>query len=334
MRADRLLSLLLLLQSRASLTAQEAAQSLGVSVRTLYRDMDALQRVGVPITATAGPNGGYSVLPGYRSVLSGFSSDEIGALMAAASSADLHELGLTDVLNRAIIRLASYSRDQRRVVAANPDVVLLDGTPWEPTDKSVVLGDLIDAISARRIVNLEISATPYGGTRKRLEVMPAGVVHKEAQWYLVYRTGTYRVVGIDQVRAVTPAETRYPADPTFNLKQFWTHWCEDAARGHRRFSVKLALRPDTAATVRGFLAGAGVQALNQSLPPASTAFDTETDITVTANFGSFEEARAAILGLGGAARVVEPDALRLSIIDFATQAQRANRTIGLKTPVS
>ncbi|MCK4514420.1 MAG: HTH domain-containing protein, partial [Spirochaetaceae bacterium] len=177
MRADRLLSLLVLLQSRTSMTAREIAQAFEVSLRTVYRDMDALQRVGVPIIATAGPNGGYSVLPGYRSVLAGFSSDEIGALMAAASAADLHELGMAEMLNTAILKLAAYRRDQGRMVAISPERVLLDGTPWEDSDRSAVLGTVMEAISTQRVIAVEMATIPYGGTRFRLRVQPIGIVH-------------------------------------------------------------------------------------------------------------------------------------------------------------
>ena len=309
------------------MTAREIARSLDVSLRTVYRDMDALQRVGIPITATAGPNGGYSVLPGYRSVLAGFSSDEIGALMAAASAADLHELGMAEVLNTAILKLAAYRRDQGRMVAVDPDRVFLDGTPWEDSDRSAVLGTVMEAIATQRIITVEIATIPYGGTRFRLQAQPIGVVHKGTRWYLVYRTQVYRVVAMDDVRSITPTDTRVAIDPAFNLKVFWTEWCKVAARDRHRFSVTLALQPDSAAAARAYLGGAGVRVLSRSTPPASTESARGPEINVTTCFSSFEDARAAVLGLGGAARVVKPDALRLSVTDYARQVQAANRVM-------
>ena len=327
MRADRLLSLLVLLQSRTSMTAREIAQAFEVSLRTVYRDMDALQRVGVPIIATAGPNGGYSVLPGYRSVLAGFSSDEIGALMAAASAADLHELGMAEMLNTAILKLAAYRRDQGRMVAISPERVLLDGTPWEDSDRSAVLGTVMEAISTQRVIAVEMATIPYGGTRFRLRVQPIGIVHKGARWHLVYRTRAYRVVGLGDIRSITPTDTRFAVDPAFDLKVFWTEWCEVAARDRHRFSVTLALQPDSATAVRAYLAGASARVLSGPTPPAAVGSTRGAEVNVTARFSSFEDARVAVLGLGGAARVVSPDALRLSVIDFAGQAQAANRVM-------
>ena len=324
MRADRLLSLLVLLQSRRSMTAGEIARSLDISLRTVYRDMDALQRVGVPITATAGPNGGYSVVPGYRSVLAGFSSDEIGALMAAASAADFHALGMAEVLNTAILKLAAYRRDQGRVVAVDPERVLLDGTAWGDSDRSAVLGTVMEAIATQRVVALEMTAIPYGGTYLRLRVQPIGVVHKGTRWYLVYRTGAYRVVAMDDVRSVTTTDTRVAIDPVFNLKVFWTEWCKQVVRDKHRFSADLALQPDTADAARAHLAGASVHVLSRSTPPASIESTRGAEINVTATFSSFEEARALLLGLGRAVRIVHPDALRLSVLDFARQVQAAN----------
>ena len=101
MRASRLLSLLLMLQSRGRMTARELADELDVSIRTIYRDMDALTESGVPVYADRGPDGGYSLLEGYRPQLTGMSAEEADQLARAEMSAPAAELRLVGARRRA-----------------------------------------------------------------------------------------------------------------------------------------------------------------------------------------------------------------------------------------
>ena len=100
MRADRLLSLLMLLQKRGRMTAEALAIDLEVSVRTIYRDIDALSATGVPVYTDRGPGGGCSLLDGYRTTLTGLTADEVRALFMLSIPAPLAQLGVRQRASR------------------------------------------------------------------------------------------------------------------------------------------------------------------------------------------------------------------------------------------
>lgn len=131
MRADRLLSILMLLQSRGKITAPELARELEVSVRTIYRDIEALSTAGVPVYAERGPGGGCVLVDGYRTSLTGLTRDEVKALFMLSVPASLDELGVSQELRAALRKLAaSLPTAQRQDEEIVRQRIYLDWTDW------------------------------------------------------------------------------------------------------------------------------------------------------------------------------------------------------------
>ncbi|HJZ28584.1 MAG TPA: WYL domain-containing protein, partial [Streptosporangiaceae bacterium] len=183
MRADRLLSLVLLLQARGRATAQVIAAELEVSVRTVYRDLEALVAAGVPVLTESGPGGGCRLMEGYRFPLRGLSPDEAEALLILGVPGVLRELGLDAALDAA--------QRQIRVTAGGPDLdgaalVHLDMPRWFGSQEDVpCLRDLARALRSGRRLALGYRAPGEAGDAEPRVVGPLGLVNKAGLWYLV-----------------------------------------------------------------------------------------------------------------------------------------------------
>ena len=181
MRADRLVSLVLLLQARGRLPARALAAELEVSVRTVYRDIAALNTAGVPVVTESGPNGGCWLLDGYRFPLRGLSSDEASALLVLGVPAAVAELGLADALAAAQRKISITSGNGDR----EPALIHLDMPRWYHGAEHVPhLPALASAVRERRQLRLGYRRGDDGPETTRV-VRPLGLVNKAGVWYLV-----------------------------------------------------------------------------------------------------------------------------------------------------
>jgi predicted DNA-binding transcriptional regulator YafY len=233
MRASRLVSLLLLLQTRGRMTAQALAEELEVSVRTVYRDVDSLGSSGVPIYADRGPAGGYQLLDGYRTRLTGLTGDEAGTLFLAGVPGPAAELGLGSVLAAAELKLRASLPGE---LADRADRVRerfhLDAPGWFRADEPTpYLATVADAVWTERMLQVRYRRwkVPRDVTRT---LGPLGVVLKAGRWYLVAAAGervtAYRVVNILDAETLPDPVVR-PAG--FDLAGFWQQWTEMYERG-------------------------------------------------------------------------------------------------------
>ena len=199
MRASRLLSLLLLLHVRGRVSAQQLADELEVSLRTVYRDIEALGAAGVPVYATRGRAGGYALLDGYRTRLTGLTGDEADALFLAGLPGPAAELGLGGVLAATQLKLlAALPPDLRERASRVRDRFHLDAPAWlRESDAPAHLAPIANAIWTQQRIQICYERANRAVVTRRLE--PLGLVLKAGTWYLVATPGpgsdarTYRV---------------------------------------------------------------------------------------------------------------------------------------------
>ncbi|WP_329231062.1 YafY family protein [Streptomyces canus] len=223
MKSDRLLSILLLLQTRGRVTASELAARLEVSVRTIYRDIEALSTSGVPVYAERGRHGGVELLAGFRTDVTGLTADESRALFILAAQGAHAALGLDSALGSALRKvMAALPAPHRPAAEATSRRILVDATRWKGgPQRSVDLATLQDAVFADRRLRLRYRHSGERETRT-YTVDPYGLVAKAGVWYLVAdRRGLPRLFRADRVHSAALLDDPVKRRPGVELADAW-----------------------------------------------------------------------------------------------------------------
>jgi predicted DNA-binding transcriptional regulator YafY len=331
MRATRLLSILMLLQAKGRLTAEELANRLEVSVRTMYRDLDTLQRAGVPLRADVGPAGGYQLVAGYTTRLTGLTTAEADALFLTGMPGPASELGLGAAVAAARLKLhAALPPELRdRAVRILERFHLDPGAWYRESDRPPLLAAVAGAVwDARRIqVRYRRWKAPSEVTRT---LDPHGVVLKAGVWYLVARIGedmrTYRV---SQITRLTVLDEHFVRHEGFDLAKYWdAYLIEFSARMHTA-DATIRLSRDGRARIRELMDVAVATAVETT---ASTP-DPGGWTTAVVPIESLEHARAEFLKFGPELEVVQPQELRSLLKGSATALADLYRSRRSKSPV-
>ena len=315
MRADRLLSLLMLLQARGQMTARELARTLEVSERTIYRDIDALSGAGVPVYGQPGPQGGYALLDSFRTDLTGLTEGEVRTLFMLGIPAPLADLGVSQEFRAALLKLSAALPDARR----RDEVWVrqrfhLDSTAWHQGEEPVPhLQTVHQAVWQDRKLHM-VYRTPVAVEIERL-VAPYGLVAKAGVWYLVCARNdamhVHRVADLVDARASAEPFER-PAG--FDLGAFWRTWCEEHEANLPRFTAIVRVAPGFLPELPRYFGSPIRTKIAQAGPP-----DAEGWLRLELSFESLEAARERILGFGRGVQVLEPRALQRSVLDYAEQ---------------
>jgi predicted DNA-binding transcriptional regulator YafY len=315
MRADRLISIMMLLQTRGKMTAKQLSKELEVSQRTIYRDITALNTAGVPVYTDRGPVGGIALLENYRTSLTGISEDEARALFMLSIPESMIELGMDQELKNALLKLAvSLPNDRRNVVAQTQQRIYLDSTTWTLTEEPAIhLGTIHQAVWENK--KLRIRYQGIFETQIETEIVPLGLVSKLNIWYLMGLADGYRrVIRVKDILEAMILNQEFIRDGEFNLVTAWTEWCRDYQDRRPIYQVKVKVAPELGKRLGMYLG----ETVRFDFIKTDKADENDWKAVIIL-YENFFHARESILGLGRAVEVLEPEALKLSVIDFAKQ---------------
>jgi len=327
MRADRLIYMLLLLQIHHRMTAAELARHLEVSERTIYRDVIDLSTAGIPLYTDRGPQGGISLLEGYRTSLTGLTREQAAALFALSIPSALDELGLGKELRAALLKIASSlpstQRSEETRIRQRIHIDLNEDTP--SNEPAPYLQTLQQAVWQDRVVHIRYRSL-YNRTADPLEAQaqPFGLVSRTGSWYLViYKPtpntpmGYLLVIRLETILDVKTLEHTFTRPEDFNLADFWKKWWADHRSRRPNYPVRLRASLEACQNLAGVAGNQAYTALQNASPPDESGW-----VELTLVFDYLETARARLFTLGGEVEVLEPLALRLSLSDFAAQVLR------------
>ena len=320
MRAGRLLSILLLLQLRARLTAGELAEEFEVSVRTIYRDIEELSVAGVPIYGDRGPGGGFQLLDGYRTRLTGLAAEEAEAVFMIGLPGAAEALGLG----------AAAETAGRKLLAALPPA-LSDGAgrlgarfhldPVEWYHQAAAAPHL--PVLARAVLDNRVVTVVYESwtSVRTWRLDPLGLVLKAGTWYLVARGGeAVRIYKVGAVQTLTVEPEVFERPPEFDLPAYWR---AELAR------FEASLRPGVAhvrASVEGRARLARLGRFAAEAVDRASVPDADGWSVVQLPIESVSHAALLLLGLGPEVEVTSPEALRAELGALAARMARRHAT--------
>ncbi|MEQ4203858.1 WYL domain-containing protein [Actinopolymorpha sp. B9G3] len=305
--------MLLLLQNRGAMTGRELARALEVSERTVVRDVEALTLAGVPVYADRGRAGGYRLVGGYRTRLTGLNRDEAEALFLSGVSGPLQDMGLADVAATAQLKvLAALPRDLRDSGMVAAQRFHLDVPRWfRDAPPPSVLAALATATWSDRVV----SATYQRGERTLVRLLePYGLVLKAGRWYAVGCVrGDIRVYRIDRFTGIDVLDQPFHRDSTFNLAAFWRERSAEFERSIFTAHARVRLSP---AGVRRLWSAVERLAAEEAIASAGLP-DRDGWVTVMLPVESLDIAYGQLVALGPEAEVLDPPALRARLAGAA-----------------
>jgi predicted DNA-binding transcriptional regulator YafY len=319
MRASRLLSILLMLQTRGRLTAESLAGTFEVSVRTVYRDIEQLSAAGVPVYADRGPGGGFQLLDGFRTKLTGLTENEAETLFLSGLPGPATQLGLADQLLSAQLKLSAALPERSRTSAQKmAQRFHLDPVGWfRSSDQARLLPALAHAVWTETVVEIGYRRAQSTVTRR---IHPLGLVLKAGTWYVVAeRGGERRTYRVSNIESLTPSGDHFTRPKDFDLVRFWTE-------SSRAFEVGLyreqaVLRASPRAMMRLERLGATVM---DAARESAEAPDDDGWVRVTIPIESIDQAAIDFLMLGTEAEVLKPRELRRRIATAARGMAKLN----------
>lgn len=314
MRSSRLLSILMLLQTRGRLTAEALAEEFEVSVRTIYRDIDALSLSGAPVYADRGPGGGFALLDGYRTRLTGLTDAEAETLFLGGLAGPAAQLGLSEAMGVAQLKLLAALPAERQAAAERISSRFhLDPVGWyRDAEEAARLPALAQAVwTCRRIA---VRYDSWKGVVERA-LSPLGLILKGGAWYLaaLAEGAEPRVYRVSNIQALTVGGETFERPADFDLETFWT-------ASTQRFEAEIFTGEARVRLTRAGLKRLSYLGATQAriAAEALATLDGETCVVVVP-IESVDHAAQDFLRLGVEAQVLAPPALRTRMAETVTR---------------
>jgi predicted DNA-binding transcriptional regulator YafY len=312
MRASRLLSVLLLLQNRGRMTAEELAGELEVSVRTVYRDIDALSAAGVPVYADRGRTGGYQLVNGYRTRLTGLTEEEAQSLSLAGLPVAAAELGLGTVLAAAQLKLyAALPAELRSRAGKVAERFYLDVPGWHRGIESLPrLAGVAESVWQSRRIRIRYER--WGQRVVDRVVDPLGLVLKAGNWYLAARCdGTDRTYRVSRIMELDELEEWFDRPDGFDLAEYWRQWSEQFERRMYPRIAVVRMSPRAQALTPFYTGAVGARALRETVAEP----DEDGWLRVELPVEPGEPALGELLRFGPDIEVLAPEELRRQVAE-------------------
>jgi predicted DNA-binding transcriptional regulator YafY len=311
MRADRLISIILLLQHRGRMTCAQLAQELEVSRRTILRDIDALSYAGIPVITEGGPGGGVGLSDEYRTSLTGLNNDEVRSLFVSNDGALLEDLGWGEAYRMSRLKLnASLPADARNGAEAAQRRLLIDSRWWwhqeQPEDE---LGRLQEAVFGDRIVEFDYER--YDGSASHVRAAAYALVAKSGLWYLIGRRDEeLRCFRVSRISSMTPAGERFKRQPDFDIREWWPKNSQSFAEEFSAYRCVLSV-PESE-----------LRLVQRMAPGRARIVRKNKWIDVELGVESEWYAQLIVMGLGSNCRIISPKKLAASV------SQRIQEVLG------
>jgi predicted DNA-binding transcriptional regulator YafY len=310
MKADRLMSVLLLLQARGQVTERELAEQLEVSQRTIHRDLEALSAARIPVSALRGAQGGWQLEKGWRTQVPSLDESELRALLMAQPRT-LGNPRMAAAAQSALNKLMAAMPEPMKAQAAHMQQRLhVDPTGWRDTGEDLSMLSLVqDAVA--RDCKLTFDYTRADGEKSSRTVDPFGLVSKGLNWYVVARTSNgMRTFRVSRMHRVTVLTVKFERPARFDLVAHWQASTAELDRKRAGFQTVLSLTPDSARRIQAWC-------VTRPATDEQGKRGSEGKTTLQVDFDDEHQARFFVLGMGSSVRVIEPEPLRLWVQDQA-----------------
>ncbi|OPA73880.1 transcriptional regulator [Paenibacillus selenitireducens] len=312
MRGDRLLSILLSLQSYGKMTTSALAEQLEVSERTIHRDMEALSVAGVPVYAERGNTGGWRLAEGYRTNLTGLHKDELQSLLLAHPSQVLSDLGLhKDYENAWTKLLASVPAAIRSDAEIVRERIHIDGVSWHATHESNDWLPIIqDAVWEAHQLRIHYPSSGVSSDQGERIIEPLGLVAKGSVWYVVARHNLqYRTYRISRIQHLERTGQSFIRPDSFQLQSYWEQSMKQFKESLPRYEALLRIHVSILNTLQHARYASILSRMADEQDPEW--------MILRIQFDTLESACSYLLSYGPHAVVLEPQELRTNVIEQA-----------------